>query len=72
MIWSFRPEVLPFLKPAPWEWHEYYPRALSLSLHILQCGEGDGCFWVALGSDSRIYSLWSQDALLADFPVGVT
>lgn len=40
LFWSFRPEVLPFLKPALWEWHEYSLRALSLSLYIPQCVGG--------------------------------
>lgn len=73
LCWSFKPEVLPFLKPIPWEWHEYSPRALSLFLYIPQWwGKSQGCFWVALVAESRSPSIWSWDALLADFSVGVT
>lgn len=71
LFWSFSPEVLPFLKPAPRS-DTGIPSSLFLCPCIFHSGgrvmAGSGSPW---GLRAGV-TLWSPYALQADFPVGVT
>lgn len=71
LFWSFIPEVLPFLKPAPRS-----DMGIPSSLFPCPCIFHSGSRMMAgPGSPKGLrvgVTLWSPDALQADFPVGVT